>query len=277
MSDDEIIVLLACGAIALIGWGRFFFYLGSITVSAQALRQRFRFSLLPFVCLAGIFVILKTAASFDVRDSPTYLFFYTVMGAAWLCAGRWSLVLLGISWREDALERHNAAAAIAVSSALLGLSACYAGANIGDGPGWWCVVFAGGLASLVWLLLMGAVQATCDMAEAITVERDTACAIRLGGAMIACGLICGRGAAGDWTSAMQTAHELGVAWPAILLAVLAAVIERVVRRQPGRLEQPATNTMALVLAGAYIALALVILAVSPPLPHNPIYGASSPF
>ena len=42
----------------------------------------------------------------DVRDSPTYLVFYLLMGAAWLRCSVWLIPLAGMSVRFDALERY---------------------------------------------------------------------------------------------------------------------------------------------------------------------------
>jgi hypothetical protein len=228
--------------------------------------------------LAGLFVLLRMGASFDVRNAPVYLVFYLVGGAAWLVPGRGLLGLLGISWQYDALDRRNPAAAWALAGGLAGLMACYGGANLGDGPGWWCVVFAGGLATVAWFLAWSVVQVAGDVAEAITVERDADAGIRLGAFLLAAGLLCGRGAAGDWTSAAQTVVEFGAAWPLIPLTLGAAWIERgaaAEREQPSR---RAVGRLGGWLLGAlYVGFAVVCLVILPRPVENPAYGAPPVF
>jgi hypothetical protein len=217
-------------------------------------------------------MLLRTGASFDVRHDPAYLAFYLVFGAAWLVPGRGLFGLFGISWQDDALERRNAAAAWAVAGGLAGLTAGYAGANLGDGPGWWCVLFAGGLATAAWLVAWSVVQAAGDVAEAITVERDTDAGIRLGAFLLAAGLLCGRGAAGDWTSPLQTAIEFGAAWPLLPLTLGAAWVERRAGAERGHPQRPPAARLNGWLAGAlYVAFAIACLVALPRPPENPAY------
>ena len=60
-------------------------------------------------------------------------------------------------------------------------------ANIGDGPGWWVVVFAAGLATAAlfaaWLVLAQIGHGV----DAVTIDRDLAAGVRLGAFLAACG------------------------------------------------------------------------------------------
>jgi hypothetical protein len=271
MSSDEIFVLVVCTVTAFSGWLAWYYRLLSVTTLAGDLIGRWTLAIAPIVCMGGLYGLLRTAASFDVRDSSTYLFFYVVMGAAWLVMGRWGFPALGISWRDDALERRNIAATTLIAMAFIGLTACYAGANIGDGPGWWCVVIAGGVATVAWFGLWAVLQAVCHLAETIIVERDATSAFRFGAYLIASGLICGRGAAGDWTSAGQTVIEFQVAWPVLVLALIAGAVEFWLARRPLGSDRTGTSALSLIVFTAYLGFAVWFLVQAPSLPQNPIY------
>ncbi|MCU0857739.1 MAG: hypothetical protein MUC65_04975 [Pontiellaceae bacterium] len=206
-----------------------------------------------------------------MRDSAIYLLFYTIFGAAWLGAGIFLLRGIGFYPCDDAIERNNPAAAVAVCLSFVGLAECYAGANIGDGPGWWCVLFAGGLATFVWLCLLSMYQAVGRVAEEVTVERNMNSAIRFGGFAIAAGFVCGRGAAGDWTSAQQTIIEFFDVWPLLGLIVIACFTEHFASagyRDGQRIENRHQSPVpAFLCAWFYIATAIVtVLFFIPPIP-----------
>ncbi|MGH8529447.1 MAG: hypothetical protein ACRETN_06325 [Nevskiales bacterium] len=271
MSEGEIFVMVA----SIVAAG----YMGARwLVSPMTLTTYSGFSLsrllLPLAfpaCVAGIFVVLKTSASYDVREAPEYLTMYTVLGAAWVLGSAYAMELVGISYRHDALERANPAAAVVVACALISHGLIYAGANIGDGPGWWCVFAAGGLGSGAWFLLWLAIEKSCSASELITVDRDVGAAIRFAGFMLATGLLCGRGSAGDWTALWQTIVEFHVAWPAVGIAAVAVAVERYFSRQPINMSASLRIGVSTLTALGYLAVAIVALSHSPPLPQNPQY------
>jgi hypothetical protein len=212
--------------------------------------------LMPFAAGALLWVVLRNASSFDVRDDWRYLAFYLVLGAAWV--GLWIrwLAVTGISTRDDVVERANVSAAIAISGAMLAITLCYAGGNIGDGPGWWVVVFSAALATMAlfagWLLL----EFTSAVSETVTVDRDPAAGLRLAAFLIAAGLILGRAVAGDWVSAEATVRDFGaVAWPAIVLTIAAMVIERAARPTPESPRRPVL-VYGLMPAAMYVGVAV---------------------
>lgn len=279
MSEDEGFVAISSMVAALVGWIPWGFRLaGSQRLVSPPERRRalILLAVAPVACLVGLFILLRTAASFDVRNDAQYLLFYLVFGAAWLALGRTCFRLLGIAWREDVVELGNLAAAWPVAGGLAGLMACYAGANIGDGPGWWCVAYAGGLATGVWFAAWGILQKAGDLAEAITIERDRNAGLRLGGFLLAAGLLCGRGAAGDWTSPVQTLIEFADAWPLVPLLVTAAFVELTAtarrRRQP-RWEP--SGPPGWPTAGLYVAFAVLCVLLLPGPAENPAYGDRS--
>jgi hypothetical protein len=86
------------------------------------------------------------------RPSQTQLLW---VGAALGISGQ-LLSFLGVSARDDVLERRNSAALIAVVGALLGAILCIAGGNIGEGPGVEVVIASAGTALCVWFVLWNA-------------------------------------------------------------------------------------------------------------------------
>ena len=255
MSGDEAFILLICSLIALIGWGLWYYITSAAAGFGAARTQRMPLYVIPLACAALLLVVLKLAASHDVRDSFIYTSFYLVMGAAWVVLWTAPLRLLGISARDDALERRNPAAVHAVAGALLALTLCFAGGNIGDGPGWWVVVFCAGMATVTLLLTGAIVQKLGERWELISVERDAASGVRLAGFLVAVGLVCGRGAAGDWTSAANAVRDfVTIAWPVLPLAVVEIVASRLLRPTPERPEPPLA-AFGFIPAAIYVALA----------------------
>ena len=63
-----------------------------------------------------------------------------------------ALALCDLSARDDVVERSNRAAIPAIAGGLLAITLCFAGGNIGDGPGWWVVMFCGVLSTGTLLL-----------------------------------------------------------------------------------------------------------------------------
>ena len=112
----------------------------------------------------------------------------------------------------------------------------FAGANFGNGPGWWVVVFAALLPTIGLLLVWLLIQAASDAFETITVERDIAGGVRVGCALAAAGIILGRSVAGDWQSAGQTARDfVELAWPVLGLVAVEIALGRFLRPAPDRL------------------------------------------
>jgi hypothetical protein len=230
MSGDEIVVLVASGVLAVVCWGAWYISPALVRRIGRAGAGRRLLQLTPPAAAGLLWVVLRNASSFDVRDDPRYLTFYLLLGAAWVGLSiRW-VALTGVSTRDDVVERANGSAAIAVAGALLAITLCYAGGNIGSGPGWWVVVFSAALATVtlfaVWMLL----ELASGVSDAVTVDRDPSAGLRLAGFLVACGLVLGRAVAGDWESAAATVRDFGnAAWPVLVLMIAAAVVERAAR------------------------------------------------
>lgn len=253
-SDDEGFALVVSSVLALITWGTWMW--GSLAVMRPWVpgRRRFTLVVLPFLCAGVLFWVLRFHAAHDVRDDPAYLFFYMVMGAAWLGVQQKVLPLFGLSARDDVIERGNDAAAIAIGGALVGLTYCFAGANVGDGPGWWVVVFSAGLATGgllgLWILL----TAFTDLSDRITIGRDRTAGTRAAGFFISAGLILGRAAAGNWVSVAQTVADFAaIGWATLVLLGMAVTLERIAPAQAG------TDTFSILLRGVIPAALLLMM------------------
>jgi hypothetical protein len=235
MGGDElfITILSICGTLALWGWW--------LLAGARMEGSYYRNAELKWgggTAAVGVgvmlFAILKLWASHDVRDDGRYLIQYWFMGA-FLAAmlGQWLTPMLGISWRHDVCENRNPAAAFAWVGAVAGLTLAYAGSNIGDGPGWWVVVFCSflscGFLVLLWFLL----ELVCHISDRVTVERDLGAGMRFGGLMLGMGIVAGRGAAGNWVDSGNAVSDfISVVGPALPLPVAAGVVELALRPRP---------------------------------------------
>jgi hypothetical protein len=251
MSDDEVFAFLVSGVILLLVWGLWVKDLLLVDDYRPMTSRRLILIGLPVVLASGLFVVLKLWASSDVRNDVTYLAMYLVMGMAWTGLGRWIFVLLGLSCRGDVLERGNLAEVPALCGAFIGLMACYAGANIGDGPGWWCVIFSGGLGLGAWLLAWLLLDRIGGIGDTISIDRQLPAAIRLAAFLVAAGVICGRAGAGDWHSASDTVQEFRVVWPLAPLVAAAVIVERLLM-QPTRRTQPSLAGAGVVPAMSYL-------------------------
>lgn len=261
MSGDESFVQILCLAVVAFTWLPWLWEAVACARLDFRLKDRWTLFVDPLICAAVIYAVLRSASSFDVRDNPIYIRFYLAMGMAWVgVAARFFLPFFGLSSRDDVVERKNPAAIHALGGALLGVALCFAGGNIGDGPGWWVVVFSAALSTAAFFLLWALLDRFTGLADAVTVERDPASGMRLGGYFLASGLILGRAVAGDWVSAEATVADFGkVAWPVLLLWLAAVLLERTFRpTKETPLPSPLTHGLAPLCA--YVALAFFFLA-----------------
>lgn len=254
----------------LLSWYRPLF---SVWPPDRAGTTQFVLQALPPVGFGIILFTLRVLASFDVVGDFFYLLLYILLGFAWIYAGLGLMMrCFDLSWQDDALHLANRAALFPVVSGFLALTLIYSGANIGDGPGWWCVVFAGGLGVAAWLALGFGIGKLTGVFEQITIDRDRACGLRFGGYLLASGLMLARASAGDWTSLYDTVLEFIVGgWPVLLLALLAFGVEWLFSARKGNSAVPSVVGSA-ALAALYVAMAVIGVMLLPPLVENPIYN-----
>lgn len=256
MSGDEVTALLVSAILGLYGWQG---WIGGL-LRLQSLSRRWPTQLLagltPPVAGLAIYCVLCKWSSQDVRQSPGYILFYMLMWFGW--TGLWHSLLprFGLSCRDDALERGNTAAGAATAGALLGVTFAFAGANIGDGPGWYVVAFSAGLATAALLGLWFASTQITNVHDAIVIDRDLAAGLRTGGFFVGTGLILGRAVAGNWHSSSAALGDfITKGWPALILWVILVAFDAIANPTPQR---PAPNRL---LLGALPALLFIIAGI----------------
>jgi hypothetical protein len=255
MSGDEVIVLGISATIAVVAWLAWYVGPRRIRRLGRGARGQWLLDLGPLAAAAILFTVLRTAAARDVRDDPRYLMLYFCLGAAWVGLSIRCLPLVGLSVRDDLAERWSASAGSAITGALVAITLCFAGGNIGDGPGWWVVVFSAGLATSMLYLSWFLLESLTNVSDLVTIDRDVAAGVRLAGFLIACGLIFGTAAAGNWVSTGDTVHGFfEVAWPAVLLIAAAAWVDRFAR-PTAEVLHPSLSTYGTLPAFLYIAAA----------------------
>src|ERR1700747_825979 len=134
------------------------------------------------VCLCGLALFaLEKWSSPSVRDDFGEVSFYLIFSLIWIALTQSAFAFLGVSIRDDVAERRNRSAGFAVAGLTIAATCCVAGSNIGDGPGFEVVLFCAVLATGYLLALWFAVAQTSGLADAISIERDLAAGIRVGG------------------------------------------------------------------------------------------------
>lgn len=253
MSDGEIVLSIAGVLLTFVAWGVYYARFVTRPIG-HGIPGKAVMRLAPLSVGLLIFAVLRTVASYDVVNDPRYIFQYLFVGLAWTGLAAGNFAYMGISVRDDIVERANPAVVPAFVGGMLGVACCYSGGNIGDGPGWWVVIFAALIATAGLWILWTLLERFTHISDVITIDRDIAAGNRLGGFLFGNGLILGRAVAGDWVSAAATISDFAqIAWPCVPLLVLAIVIERSAQPTPERPE-PAVTTLGLTPAFAYTAI-----------------------
>ncbi len=211
--------------------------------------HRTLFAVLPFFCVALIVIVLLNWSSADVRSDAGWIVAYAAGGAAWLQLGLLVLSLLGVSVREDVLERQNPAAAWVVYGALIGTTLCYAGSNVGSGPGPEVVLFCAILSTAFLFGFWFLFERMFGLADRITIERDESAGIRVGGWILSLGMVFGGAVTGNWVSVKATLWDFyHYAWVALLFLVGGIVVEGLLRSSRARANAPRHVSAAVALA-----------------------------
>lgn len=230
VSDLEVRLMFVSGLAAAFFWGRWYALLILPETFGRRRPGRFLLALTPLVAVVLVWTVLRTLASADVRRSAFWTASYVLVGAAWIPVAANACALFGLSFRDDVAERGNAAAAVALAGALLALAACFAGGNVGDGPGWWVVVFSAGLATVALFVAWGVYALLTRVVEAITVDRDLGAAVRLAALLLSLGLVLARAVAGTWVSVDDAvAAFVPLSAPGLVILIVACLVERWIR------------------------------------------------
>ena len=194
---DEMLLLVGSGVVCVFGFVQWVRRLQSVSnLGCHPLHRTPLYAALLTGFLLLAWVIWRWADQ-QIRENTGYVLLVFLMGGAFLTVIAGMLPWLGISLREDAFERRNFAAVLALSGAVLGVLITYSASNAGEGPSFWNNVFSTLLATGMMLLLWLIVAAAGGAAASITEERDTASGLRLGAFLAAEGLILGRAVAGN--------------------------------------------------------------------------------
>lgn len=257
MSDGEIFMSFAGLVIALIGWSVWYRRALRTSTFISPLRARRALLLAPVLAHAALLAVLLTISASDVHTDARYVAMYLAIGSAWIILCQLILSMLGMRLIEDVAQRRNPAAAWAVTGLILGTALCYAGGNIGDGPGWWVVLYAAFFATVSWFAILYAIDQICGLFDEVFIGRDAAAGVRLSATSIALGLILGRGVAGTWVSAPATLDDFARdAWPALLVGafeILATLMSRAARGSRPTLPASLGVPAALVSLGSAVA------------------------
>jgi len=213
--------------LAIVLWVRWYYSLRLSPVLRVTRPGRVAFGLIPVFCMIFLFAILKRFSADSVKsDFPTVILFL-LFGASWVGLAQLVFGLLGISARDDVLERGNAAAVWVVSGQLVGSTLCFAGANIGNRPGPEVVALCAFLSTAALLLAWLLVERAGWVVDTITIDRHVGTGIRVCGWLIATGIVLGDAVTGNWKSVSGTARDFAVCgWPAAATALAVALLER---------------------------------------------------
>lgn len=195
----------------------------------------------------------------EVRGDVGMVVFLMLAGVVWMIFSSIAFSWLGVSIRDDAWERRNSAASVALGGALLAVATMVAAGNLGEGPSLWENVFSAGLAMGVMFSLWVVFELGGHVSVSIAEERDLASGLRFGGLLMAWGLILGRAVTGNWHSAGETIRDfLCDGWPAVLLWMVALAVESLLK--PSRMRPfPRWFNCGVVPATLYLAVAAVWL------------------
>jgi uncharacterized membrane protein YjfL (UPF0719 family) len=214
----------------------------------------------PVGLLLALGVTLSIGAAREVREDLSYVALFVALGAVWLAGIAHGMALLGVSASDDAVERNNLAAAVAVTGALTGGLLVYGFANLGEGDTIWTTIGPAALASLAYFALFTLHQTTSGATDAIAIDRDVASGVRFSGMAVGAGLIVGRAIAGDYQSAVGTIRDfVRLGWPALPLVALAAFVQY--RLKPTPMLRRTLTAGELLPALAYVAFGLLDLTV----------------
>lgn len=237
---DELIFFIVAG-IATVFFGiRWYLTLGQVSSLCSSRRSRLLLGITPPAALFILWIIIQLGAD------PVYVaghFDYTLLflfgGATWIFLATSAFPVLGLSLHDDAVDRNNSAAVVAICGAVFGVMFSYAGSNIGNGPTIWTTLVPAFVATMTLLVLWGFLAWVGGARDAITIDRDMAAAIRLAAFLICAGMILGRAMAGDFSDWGETMVEfIAMGWPVIMLLLFAAACNRIFAATPQRIEPP---------------------------------------
>lgn len=241
--------------LAIVLWGRWYYSLWRGRTRGVAHHGLMAFALAPVFCMIFLFAVLRGWSAESVKSHLPTVVLYLFIGASWLRFVQLTFGLFGVSARDDVLERGNLSAAWVISGQLVGATFCFAGANVGNGPGPEVVVLCALLSTVSLFLLWFLMDRVASAADTITIDRHLGTGIRLFGWFVTTGIVLGDAVTGDWKSTSSTLRDFAVcAWPAAVFAFLTAFLERRLRTR-GEDDPWNSPRRSMVLAGVYVVCA----------------------
>jgi len=213
-------------------------------------------------CAGGVWIVLLKWAASDVREDPGEVTFYLVASLLGIFVAQEAFETLGVSVRDDGIERRNHGALFAGAGFTSGAACCIAASHVGNGPGGEVVLFCALLSVGTLFVLWAALASAAGLSDTITIERDTGAGLRAGAFLAGSGAIFGASVAGDWLSFVSTLRDFArFAWPVIAVAALAIPLERTHshRSLSKRLDLSASGTAAAITMIAAAAYALWVV------------------
>jgi len=260
MDGDEVMALVASVVLGL--FGAAFWYARGLGTSrlGASMAPRTLLMILPPIALAGLWQALATDAAIDVRTDGRYQFLFVAMGSIWVLWMPRALSLIGVSYRDDALERRNVSAAIAIAGTVAGLAILFTGSNMGEGPSIWNTVETALAATAVLFSAVLVLALTTAVGDTISIERDMSAGVRFAGWIAASSLVLARASAGDWVSDEAMVVDLvSVGWPVLAFLVVAVALELVFRPRLS-MPRPSPILAGVVPAALYLAASLAYVA-----------------
>src|SRR5437660_1146041 len=188
--------------------------------------MRWRFGVCVAASLMMTAVALHLWGATEIRANAGEVLFLTFGGAVWLTVATKLFPWLGLSFRDDAVERRNIAALAALCGAVTAVAIIYAGGSLGEGPSFMNNFFSATVGTAGWFALWILLESGARVSRSVAEERNLASGLRLGGFLLAIGLMLGRAAAGNWHSEAATIQGIiHDGWPAAVLWGIALLVE----------------------------------------------------
>ena len=222
-------------------------------------QARWMFGVCWLGCLLFVALALHFWGAAEIRAEFSEVFFLTFACAIWLMFARKLFAWFGLGFRDDAVERRNPAALVALCGAIIAAALLYAGGSIGEGPSYLNNVFSVGIAAAAFLAFWVLLEIGASVSVSVAEERDLASGIRLAGFLLSVALVLARAVAGDWHSESATVRDfINDGWPAAVICIIAVPVEHFTR--PNR-QHPfrAWVSYGLLPALFYVGLAVIWL------------------
>jgi hypothetical protein len=149
LGGDEWLFSFAAAASAIVLIITYYVPLLLISPIKRSSLHRLALACLPLVALIPTYVVLQRWADPRVVGHLDYTILFMLGGGMWIFVASRFLEVLGISIRDDAIERDNLAALVAVWGILSGVGIVYALSNIGTGATIWTTLVPGFVAGVV--------------------------------------------------------------------------------------------------------------------------------